>query len=233
MMFDQILARLNKDLNASNHIIPLFKQAIKDAKNFLKHEFESGEPVLELVQSHSDFMDAILRLAWYRFTWNENKQAWRKSRVALFAIGGYGRRELLPNSDVDVLILLERENQNTHRANIQSFTTLLWDIGLEVGHSVRSIRDCRAQAAADVTVMTGMLEARQLIGDSDLNQKLVKHFPTPQGSIQLWIPKRTSQTDKRAPLLSPPNQNLYSEGALLMRGRGYDTVYGLVDFICF
>ena len=136
-MFDQILRTLTEELDASNHTIPLFKQAIKDAKIVLKQQFETGKPILELIQSHSNFMDCILRLAWKRFTWYENTQAWRKSRVALFAIGGYGRQELLPNSDVDVLILLERQNQNTHRANIQSFTTLLWDIGLEVGHSVR------------------------------------------------------------------------------------------------
>ena len=143
-MFDQIVARLIEQLRTSGHIIPPFKSAIKDAKKVLKQQFEAREPILELIQSHSDFMDCILQLAWHRFTWHENTQAWRKSRVALFAIGGYGRRELLPNSDVDVLILLERQNQNTHRTNIQSFTTLLWDIGLEVGHSVRTLRDCRS-----------------------------------------------------------------------------------------
>ena len=170
-MLDQILTRLTRELGISTHIIPLFKSAIQDSREVLREQFEADEPVLELVQRHSDFMDGILQLAWHRFTWNENAQAWRKSRVALIAVGGYGRRELLPNSDIDVMILLERQNQNTHRANIQSFTTLLWDIGLEVGHSVRSLTDCRTQAAADVTVMTAMLEARQLIGDSELMEK--------------------------------------------------------------
>ena len=170
-MLDQILTRLTRELGISTHIIPLFKSAIQDSREVLREQFEAGEPVLELVRRHSDFMDSILQLAWRRFSWNENAQAWRKSRVALIAVGGYGRRELLPNSDVDVMILLERQNQNTHRANIQSFTTLLWDIGLEVGHSVRSLTDCRTQAAADVTVMTAMLEARQLIGDSELMEK--------------------------------------------------------------
>ena len=175
-MLDQILTRLTGELGISTHIIPLFKSAIQDSREVLREQFEAGEPVLELVQRHSDFMDGILQLAWHRFTWNENAHAWRKSRVALIAVGGYGRRELLPNSDIDVMILLERQNQNTHRANIQSFTTLLWDIGLEVGHSVRSLTDCRTQAAADVTVMTAMLEARQLIGDSELMEKMTKQL---------------------------------------------------------
>jgi len=175
-MLDEILRRLTEELSTSNHIIPLFKHAIKDARKVLKEQFEADEPVLELIKRHSDFMDGILKLAWHRFIWNENAHAWRKSRITLIAIGGYGRRELLPNSDIDVMILLERQNQNTHRANIQSFTTLLWDIGLDVGHSVRSLTDCRTQAASDVTVMTSMLEARQLIGDSELMEKLTKQL---------------------------------------------------------
>lgn len=191
-MLDQILTKLTTDLSTSTHVIPLFKQAIQDSKSVLREQFEADTPVLELIERHSDFMDGILRLAWHRFSWSENTNAWRKSRVALIAVGGYGRQELLPHSDIDVMILLERQNQNTHRANIQSFTTLLWDIGLEVGHSVRSIRDCRTQAAADVTVMTALLEARLLIGDPELMAKVSKQL----NHRRLW-PSKTFFEAKR------------------------------------
>ena len=87
-MLDQILTTLANELRQSSHVIPLFKQAIHDSKRALREEFESEKPVIQLIAKHSDFMDAILRLAWQRFTWNENNNAWRKSRIALVAVGG-------------------------------------------------------------------------------------------------------------------------------------------------
>ena len=195
-MLDQILTTLANELRQSSHVIPLFKQAIHDSKIALREEFESEKPVMQLIAKHSDFMDEILRLAWQRFTWNENNNAWRKSRIALVAVGGYGRRELLPHSDIDVMILLERQNQNIHRSNIQSFTTLLWDIGLKVGHSVRSVKDCRSQAASDVTVMTALLEARIIVGAPDLMAKMERQL----NQRKLWPAKTFFEAKRREQL---------------------------------
>jgi len=184
-MLDSIISQLESELEDSSRIIPVFKTALADARASLTDRFNAGEDTEALIDEHSEFMDGVMRLAWGRFNWQENRRAWRKSRISLIAVGGYGRSELLPNSDIDLLILLERNSHSTHRNNIQSFTTLLWDIGLEVGHSVRSIGECRAQAAHDVTVLTAMMESRTIIGDDELLDKMqAKIAPG-----KVWAPK--------------------------------------------
>lgn len=171
-MFDKILGELHTRLDDNRLYIPLFRQALAEARASLETQFHEGADTNKLIRDHAKFMDGILKLAWRRFNWSENTTSWRKSRIALIAVGGYGRFELLPNSDIDLLILLERNNHSTHRHNIQSFTTLLWDIGLEVGHSVRSLAECKQQAAHDVTVLTAMMESRVIVGDSEMLEKL-------------------------------------------------------------
>ncbi len=184
-MLDSILSRLESELQNSSRIIPIFKEALADARTLLVDHFKAGENTETLIEEHTRFMDAVMKLAWNRFTWEENLRSWRKSRISLIAVGGYGRRELLPNSDIDLLILLERNSHSRHRNNIQSFTTLLWDIGLEVGHSVRSISECKSQAAGDVTVLTAMMESRTIIGDDELLDKMQARI----APGKVWGPK--------------------------------------------
>lgn len=164
--------KLEQDLTGSRQVIPLFKQAIVECKQNLEQRFHDGDDVNVLMLDHAVFIDQILSLAWKRFDWDENLTSWRKNRVSLVAVGGFGRGELHPNSDIDLLILLERNAYDKHRENIQSFLTLLWDIGLEVGQSVRSVKECKVQAAADVTVITALLEARTIVGDPELFDKV-------------------------------------------------------------
>jgi [protein-PII] uridylyltransferase len=99
------------------------------------------------------------------------------SNVALVAVGGYGRGFLFPASDVDVLVLLpEGEQPVNHTATIEAFVSLLWDVGLEPGISVRTINECIEEASKDITVDTSMLEARWLWGDKQLASKLTAHL---------------------------------------------------------
>ena len=103
------------------------------------------------------------------------REAWRAQLVAdavdwaLVAVGGYGRGELHPCSDIDILLLRARgaRRRRPRRAS-SSFVTFLWDIGLEVGHSVRTVEECAQESAADVSVMTTLLEARLLAGNAAL-----------------------------------------------------------------
>ncbi|MBT9596809.1 MAG: nucleotidyltransferase domain-containing protein, partial [Vitreoscilla sp.] len=93
--------------------------------------------------------------------------------AALLAVGGYGRGELFPHSDVDVLVLLPpnmvhaADDPATH-ATLAAFITACWDIGLEIGSSVRTVDDCIAEARKDVTVQTALLESRFLCGSRRL-----------------------------------------------------------------
>ncbi|MDA0978624.1 MAG: [protein-PII] uridylyltransferase [Proteobacteria bacterium] len=208
-LLGSIIEKLERDLESTQRIIPLFKAAIAESKAVLAQQFHENAETDDLVFGHSDFMDSIMRLAWQRFSWDENLKSWRKSRISLIAVGGYGRRELLPHSDIDLLILLERNNHAVHRANIQSFITLLWDIGLEVGHSARSISDCRSQATADVTVLTAMMEARTIVGDDDLLQKMNKQI-SPR---RIW-PAKAFYNAKRDEQQARHHKSAHTESSL-------------------
>ncbi|MGB7480291.1 MAG: [protein-PII] uridylyltransferase [Burkholderiaceae bacterium] len=85
--------------------------------------------------------------------------------IALVAVGGYGRGELFPHSDVDVLILLETAADDALQEKLEQLIQQFWDLGLDIGHSIRTIDECLAEAAADITVQTSLLEARLVAGN--------------------------------------------------------------------
>lgn len=95
-------------------------------------------------------------------------------RAALVAVGGYGRGELYPQSDVDVLILFDDDLAETERARFEPLIALLWDVGLPIGHSVRSLSECLIESAQDITIQTNLLESRWLAGDRRLLQQMQK-----------------------------------------------------------
>jgi [protein-PII] uridylyltransferase len=111
-------------------------------------------------------VDIVLRRAWTLHAGAREKD------VDLIAVGGYGRGELHPCSDIDVLILLPKSEFDEGHEGIERFLTFLWDIGLEVGHSVRTIDDCQRESAADVSVATTFIEARLLSGPEHLFQAM-------------------------------------------------------------
>lgn len=94
--------------------------------------------------------------------------------AALAAVGGYGRGELYPYSDIDVLILLEHEPDAADRARIEQLIAALWNLGLDLGHSVRSIADCRHEAEHDITVETALMELRWVSGNKPLVRQLAQ-----------------------------------------------------------
>ena len=120
----------------------------------------------------SSLADATLKVLW--------QKAGFGAPFALLAVGGFGRAELFPFSDVDVLVLLPDdqapEADPVLAARIEEFIRDCWDAGLEIGSSVRSIADCLNEAAIDVTVETSLLEARLITGNSRLFEAFEKHF---------------------------------------------------------
>ena len=171
-MFEETFTQLKVSLTSPvNRVVPL-KEAIRVAKAKLSLAFYENSDTSIIINEYSNFISEVLGLAWDEFNWIENDKSWRKSRISLLAVGGFGRRELLPHSDIDILILLERNDVHLNKDNIQSFVTLLWDVGLNVGHSVRSLRDCKHEALSDVTSLTSMTEARVIRGNLILLQKL-------------------------------------------------------------
>ncbi|MBI3171570.1 MAG: nucleotidyltransferase domain-containing protein, partial [Hydrocarboniphaga effusa] len=92
--------------------------------------------------------------------------------VTLVAVGGYGRGELSPHSDIDLLLLHERGELEKSKPALEKFTAFLWDIGLEVGSSVRTVDECLKIAGSDLTVITNLMESRPLVGDRGLYAEL-------------------------------------------------------------
>src|SRR5690606_24735607 len=160
--FDQ--SRFRRAL-AERPIITVFKDAINAASMQFHRRFLDGEDIRALVYERALFIDCVLHYAWHQFSWSEG--------VSLEAVGGYGRGELHPGSDIDLLILHRPESFETSTDNIEKFLTLLWDIGLEIGSSVRTVQQTIDIARTDLTVATNIMESRTLVGDPRLREELV------------------------------------------------------------
>jgi [protein-PII] uridylyltransferase len=154
------LAELDRAFTGEQTCLPTCRAFLKDSRRIINERFDAGADIEDIIHARSWAVDQVLTRAWRRVMGNYEG--------ALVAVGGYGRSELLPGSDVDIMVLLpEREDQATG-AKLEAFLMLLWDIGLEVGHSVRTLDDCSEQAGADVTVATNLMESRLLVGPQGL-----------------------------------------------------------------
>ena len=161
-LFDE--AQFELELKKQNNPLPVFKAALINATEVLNQRFKAGRSATELVYARSKIVDTVLIKAWLLFF---DKDA---TDIALLAVGGYGRSELHPASDVDVQILLKKDD-NHHNDALSQFITFLWDIGLEIGHSVRTLDECVAEAKIDITVATNLQEGRLLYGPEKLFNK--------------------------------------------------------------
>jgi len=157
-----LLTRLPALLAAQPGSREEYRKLLAQAHEELKARFLAEEPVEILVHARAALIDAVLRQAWFEHLGNDDHN-W-----ALVAVGGYGRGELHPCSDIDILLLVVRPPNDAERSQVERLITFLWDIRLEVGHSVRTVAECVQESAADVSVMTTLLEARLLHGDAAL-----------------------------------------------------------------
>ena len=160
------------------------RAALAAASEDLKTRFVAGESVVDLVHARAKTIDDLLI-----GLWTSDVAA---SGAALVAVGGYGRGELHPYSDVDVMVLLPDVLPDDGEEALSAFVTALWDVGLEIGHSVRTIAQCFEEASADLTVATTLMEARLLVGPAAL-------FEAMQATVspdQMW-PSKVFFEEKR------------------------------------
>jgi [protein-PII] uridylyltransferase len=136
------------------------RESLAAASEDFRARFEAGEPVVDLVHARARLIDEVLTSLW--------EEHLESLGVALVAVGGYGRGELHPYSDVDVMLLLPDMLPDSADDALSAFVTALWDIGLEIGHSARTVAQCDEEARSDLTVATTLMEARLLAGPEAL-----------------------------------------------------------------
>jgi len=144
----------------------------------LTHErFEQGAPASTLLAIRTAVVDRVLTRLWA-------SEGAAFDGLSLLAVGGYGRGELHPRSDIDIAVLIPRRDDADVTERLSAWLTGLWDLGIEIGHSVRTVPECEIEAAADITVVTNLIEARLLCGSAEL-KRLMDSVISP---AHIWPP---------------------------------------------
>ena len=148
--------------------VDALRESLRKSREALRDAYFKGKTPNWLLRAHARLIDRTLQELWGA----HDPAAAGSSSMALVATGGYGRGELFPSSDVDVLVLLSGEPAAAERERIEQLIGMFWDVGLEIGHSVRTVDACVESARADITIETSLLEARLLAGNAPLFRRL-------------------------------------------------------------
>lgn len=162
----QLVKRIQKQLRTGNDVAAQSTKAILEVRQKIFKLFKSGNDVEKLILCYCEVMDSVLIALWHHFKPSKN--------MSLGAVGGYGRKELLPQSDIDLLLLIKDEPSEQDKHFIESFLSSLWDLGLDIGHSVRTPFECGIEAKKDITIATNLLEARLLVGNQCLYSSMLE-----------------------------------------------------------
>lgn len=166
-----ILRAVNDLLEQQASAPERYRNALELGRNAIHDEFLDGADSTTLLSLRTAVVDHVLCLLW-------NQHSDEFDGMALLAVGGYGRSELHPQSDIDIAILLpDKENINLKAKRdeiLSAWITALWDLNLDIGHSVRTVKECETQAGADITVITNLMEARLLCGSAELFRSMQK-----------------------------------------------------------
>ena len=163
------LSQADDKLAAGRNLIDAATEALGNA-------FTAGVLADDLVHGRAAVIDRLLRACWHDVGLDIDRN------LALIAVGGYGRGELLPGSDIDLLLLAAAAPDAGRGEQISEFIRRLWDMGLHVGHSMRTLTECEAEAAHDITIVTTLMEARLLAGSEGIYAEL----QTRTGPDRIW-----------------------------------------------
>lgn len=146
--------------------LSILKEAVKTGQQSIRDFYQQQHDAHQTVFGRSFFVDQIInQVASLRFDT-------LLDQISIIAVGGYGRGELHPHSDVDLMILLPDDQSGQYDESIEQFLMLLWDIKLEIGHSVRTVQECIDEATKDITIITNITESRLLCGSTSLFQTM-------------------------------------------------------------
>ena len=182
---EKVLRHAERELVHQSHLRPtdlldIYRRFLKLEEHRLRLEHKHGEGGREVCQRRADVISVMLRHIWTGAWETHRKSHLEKApRIALLAVGGFGRGELNPCSDIDILFLYPAENtRTTTQVNdiVQHILYMLWDIGFQVGHATRTMPELVTQANGDLRTKTSLLEARFLCGDQELFNEFEKVF---------------------------------------------------------
>jgi [protein-PII] uridylyltransferase len=174
----------------SADLIAHCREELRAGRASLQQRYLAGGHPAALLSGAARLIDRVLRHLW--------RTAKMDRRLALVAVGGYGRGELYPASDVDLLILLPDAGGDSHASQLEALIGMLWDIGLEIGHSVRTVEQCLEEAARDITIQTALLEARFLCGQRALFERFSAAFAAQLDPLAFFKAKRLEQEERYA-----------------------------------
>ncbi len=178
---------------AAHPALPLperWKQALDSGRAALRAEFEAKAAAPDLLRKHCALVDQLLREVWQAHD--------LPAGLALVAVGGYGRGQLFPHSDIDLLILLDHPADEALQEKLQRLVGAWWDMGLETGHSVRTVNECVEMARQDITAQTNMLEPRLLTGHRKLYKQFVDGTLAVLDPLSFMQAKRLEQQQRHA-----------------------------------
>ncbi|UNH27797.1 bifunctional uridylyltransferase/uridylyl-removing protein GlnD [Moellerella wisconsensis] len=168
------------------------KQHVADFQQWLEQAFSADIAVSELLLARSNFLDQLLQRLWHEFQLDSIEE------LSLIAVGGYGRKELHPLSDIDLLILSQQPLAEVQSAQVGQFITLLWDLHFDVGHSVRSLEECINAGLSDLTIATNLIESRLICGNTSLFSQLQSYVFSDEfwPSAQFFAAKLEEQNER-------------------------------------
>ena len=179
-------------INNDTSDIAAWRQQLKDGFYTLRADFSLHPSTHYLFKQHCQLIDSLLVKVWAKMQFD--------SHCCLIAVGGYGRGELYPHSDIDLLILLpEHDGEDNHyNRQVETLIGMLWDIGLSVGHSVRNLKECVTEAQKDITVQTNLIESRLLTGDDDAYGNFVTEIARTLNVPAFFAAKLQEQDNRHA-----------------------------------
>ena len=164
------------------------RSEVKAGQQALRESYALTNDALDLLRTRCRQVDDVLTRLWAGLDF--------PATLTLAAVGGYGRGELYPASDIDLLILLPHEPDAALQERLERLVGHFWDIGLEIGHSVRTVQECLDEAAGDISVQTALVEARLLTGNENLFATFQKRLRGNLDPLLFYERKRLEQQER-------------------------------------
>ncbi len=160
------IGKLNNELSLLKENKDSPKEFLQKKSLILKANLNQNN-ILNILNARSNINDALILYTSEKFNISNDE-------ISLIAVGGYGRKEFYPKSDTDLLILINDQKKDQHKKNISHFLAYLWDIGIEVSHSTRTIKECITEGSKDISIATTLLESRYISGSKIMFENLIK-----------------------------------------------------------